>query len=104
MNQYFNKKLGEYKSKNCTKKLKTLCRIHKNKINDYLHKASRYITNRLVLQNINTLIIGKNENWKQEVNIGRKNNQNFVCIPHTRFINMLNYKCKLVGINVIINE
>ena len=60
--------------------------------------------NHLVSNNINTLVIGKNKNWKQDINIGAKNNQNFVQIPHTRFIQMISYKCRLKGINVILKE
>ena len=44
-----------------------------NKIKDYLHKASRYVINHLVSNNINTLVIGHNKNWKQEINIGTVN-------------------------------
>ncbi|PHJ91560.1 zinc ribbon domain-containing protein, partial [Nostoc linckia] len=42
--------------------------------------------------------------WKQNANLGRKNNQNFVCIPHARFVQQLSYKAKLVGIKVLISE
>lgn len=70
-------------------------------INHYLHTASRRIVDRLVQEGISLLIIGKNDGWKQEVNKGRVNNQNFVTIPHARFIDMLTYKCELVGIRVI---
>lgn len=106
INQYFNKKIGELRSKNLekTKRFKILCRIHKNKTNDYLHKASRYIINHLVSNEINTLVIGKNKEWKQEINIGKVNNQNFVNIPHSRLIDMLIYKCKMIGINTILEE
>ena len=41
------------------------------------------------------------QNWKQNINIGTQNNQNFVNIPHYKFIQMLEYKCKLEGIEVI---
>ena len=71
-------------------------------MNDYLHKSSRYIANQLAFRTINTLVIGKNKGWKQDVNIGRRNNQNFVSIPFEKFIHMLSYKCRLLGINVII--
>jgi IS605 OrfB family transposase len=60
--------------------------------------------NYLVSNNINTLIIGKNKEWKQNAKIGKRNNQNFIQIPHTRFIEMLEYKCKLEGITVIVTE
>lgn len=103
INQYYNKKRSKLTNIK-TKKAKLLNRKRDNKIKDYLHKASRYITNHLVYNNINTLIIGKNDGWKQEVNIGKKNNQNFVSIPFEKFIFMLQYKCNLEGINVIIRE
>lgn len=58
----------------------------------------------LVSNNINTLVIGYNKGWKQEVNIGKRNNQKFVQIPFMMLRDMLYYKCKLVGINVIVTE
>ncbi len=36
--------------------------------------------------------------------MGRRNNQNFVQIPHARFIDMLTYKAVLAGIQVEIQE
>jgi len=111
INQFYNKTKAKIQSelelrynKKTSKKLNKLTNRRNNKINDYLHNASRYIINHLVSNNINTLVIGNNKNWKQEINIGNKNNQNFVNIPHGRFIDMLSYKCKLIGINVIITE
>ena len=111
INQYFNKEKARLQSQltreqktYTSKKLQTISLIRKNKINDYLHKASRYIINHLVSNNVNTLVIGYNPEWKQEINIGKVNNQKFVSIPHQRFIQMLTYKAELVGINVIVNE
>jgi len=108
INQFYNKKVGYYKSKlksrNTSKKLNKLTNKRENKIKDYLHKSSRYIVNHLVFNNINTLVIGYNKGWKQDINIGKVNNQKFVNIPFLSFINMLEYKCKLEGINVVINE
>jgi putative transposase len=68
------------------------------RVNQYLHTASRRIIDFLVQEGVGTIIIGKNPLWKQEVNRGRHNNQNFVSIPHARFIEMLMYKAALVGI------
>lgn len=85
-------------------KIQKLSNKRNNKINDYLHKASRYLINQLVSNNITNLIIGYNPGWKQEINIGRKNNQNFVSIPFAKFIDMLVYKSKLSGISVKIQE
>lgn len=108
INQFYNKKVAYYKSKlknrKTSKKLNRLTNKRENKIKDYLHKSSRYIVNHLVSNNINTLVIGYNKGWKQDINIGKINNQKFVNIPFLSFINMLEYKCKLEGINVVINE
>jgi putative transposase len=49
-------------------------------------------------------MIGKNPLWKQEAHLGRRNNQNFVSVPHARLIAMLTYKAQLVGIQVCITE
>ena len=109
INQFYNKRKAKLQSKlsgnrKTSNRINSITRKRNNKIKNYLHKASRCIVNHLVSNNVNTLIIGKNDNWKQETNIGKKNNQNFVSIPHTQFIEMLSYKCKLVGIAVVIAE
>jgi putative transposase len=104
INQFYNKKLAEFKSElkgpKTSKKIVKLTDKRNNKISDYMHKASAFITNQLVSKNVSTLVVGYNKNWKQEVNIGDKNNQNFVQIPHRKFVDQLIYKCTLEGIKV----
>ena len=108
INQYYNKKKAYLQSKlkdqKTSKRIQKLTLKRNNKINDYFHKASSYIVNQLVSNSINTIIIGHNKDWKQDINIGSKNNQSFTSVPHTKLINQLKYKCKLVGINVICRE
>lgn len=111
INQYYNKKLAEYKSilekRKQGKSSKRINRLHlkrKNKIDNYLHKSSKYIVEYCKEKQINTIIIGKNDNWKQDTTMSSENNQKFVNIPHSRFIHMIEYKCEREGINVIINE
>jgi IS605 OrfB family transposase len=58
----------------------------------------------LVGQRIGTLIIGKNDGWKQAIGLGKRTNQNFVFVPHARFIEMLTYKAELEGIQVMVSE
>lgn len=109
INQYFNKKKSILQSylggkKHTSNKIEKLTQKRTRKVDDYLHKTSRYIVNHLVSNNINTLILGKNDGWKQDINIGKRNNQNFVNIPFTRFINLLEYKCELEGLRVLLKE
>ena len=111
INQYYNKKSSYYKSilkkrneKNTSNRLKSLVNKRNKKIDDYLHKASRLLVNQLADRSITTLVIGRNKDWKQDINIGNVNNQNFVQIPFYKFIRQLTYKCKLIGINVVETE
>ena len=69
-----------------------------------MHNASSYIVNQLVSNNINTLVIGSNKEWKQDTNMGKQNNQNFVSIPFNKIINMITYKAESFSINVNIIE
>jgi len=93
VNQFYNKRKAE---------LQTIKRTRR--LDHYLHTASKRIIDLLVEEMIGTLVIGKNPLWKQEAKMGKRNNQTFVLIPHTRFIAMLTYKAELVGIQVIVGE
>lgn len=111
MNQYYNKKKAQIQSelekcnkKKFSRKLERLTRKRNLKIKNYLHNASRKIINLCKSQNIGNIVVGKNKGWKQEVNIGKKNNQNFVSIPFNNFIQQLEYKGKMEGINVMVTE
>ena len=102
INQYYNKTTSELKKTSYSKK--KLWNRRKNKITDYLHKTSRYLVNHLVSNGIDTLVIWYNKEWKQETKLWKVNNQNFVSIHFQRLIEMLSYKCRLVGIKVEIQE
>ena len=109
INQYYNKEVARLQSllKNNRKTSKRIYNItlkRNNKTKDYLHKSSKTTVNFLVSNNISTLVIGYNKEWKQNINIGRRNNQSFVGIPFYAFIKQLEYKCKLEGINVVTTE
>ena len=106
INQYYNKTKSNLQSKlknneKSNKRISSLNLKRNNKINDYLHKSSTFIVNYLVSNNISTLIVGHNKEWKQNIKIGKKNNQNFVSIPHSRFKELLKYKCELEGLKYI---
>jgi putative transposase len=110
-NKYYNKlkadkqsKLIKYQQRYKSKSLEKLTVKRNNKIKDKLHKISRRIVDKLKTEKVKDLVIGYNKEWKQGVNLGKKTNQTFVSIPYYRFIEMLNYKCRLAGINVIEHE
>jgi putative transposase len=108
INQYYNKQLAELKSRQdlsgskrkSTNRIRRLHTKRNNKVKDYMHKVSREITSQLVASGVTTLVVGYNTSWKQDVNLGKKTNQKFVQIPFLTLLNMLRYKCALVGIRV----
>ncbi|MEA5556647.1 transposase, partial [Nodularia spumigena] len=87
-----------------SQQLQSLTKKRNFRVDDYLHKASRLVIELLVKQGLGTLVIGQSPLWKQNANLGKRNNQNFVCIPHNRFVQQLIYKAKLVGIKVLVSE
>ena len=107
INRYYNKHKAELQSKlgsnkYTSKRIIKLTFRRNNKIKDYIHKLSSAIIQYMEANTLNTLIVGKNDGWKTNIDIGRVNNQNFVSIPYNMLIQMLEYKCKLAGINVVI--
>ena len=107
INRYYNKHKAELQSKlsnnkHTSKRINRLTFRRNNKIKDYMHKLSSVIIQYMEANTLNTLIVGKNDGWKTNICIGRVNNQNFVSIPYNMLIQMLEYKCKLAGINVVI--
>ena len=107
INHFYNKRKALLQSKlNGNKKtssrIKRINYRRNNKIKDYMHKVSHLIVAYMETNNLNTLFVGKNSGWKEGINIGKTNNQNFVAIPYNLLISMLDYKCKLSGIKMII--
>lgn len=111
INQYYNKRKAYLMSlleKGGLKSSKRLRRLEMKrfcKIKDYLHKTSRRIVELMEQNNIGTCFIGHNNGWKNEIEMGKKNNQNFVSIPYSLLINMLRYKIEEKGGQLIeLNE
>ena len=75
-----------------------------NKVNDYLHKASKMVIMKALQYNISKIVMGNNKGWKQGVSLGKHINQTFVSIPFFKLIQMLTYKAYQAGIEVIVVE
>lgn len=108
VNQFYNKRMAELQTKlgttGTTARMERITNKRNRRIDHYMHTASSRIIELLVNEGIGVLCIGKNDAWKQKANMGKRTNQNFVQIPHARFIAMLTYKAELVGIHVEITE
>ena len=111
INQYYNKRTAYYQSiakqmndKHYTNRLYQLTRKRNFKIADVLHKISRFIVDIALENDITTIVIGNNKNWKQSISLGKQTNQAFVTIPHQKLIEQIVYKAQLKGIHVICTE
>lgn len=104
INQFFHKRLAVSQSKQAWRQIKQLNSKRDRRIDNYLHTSSRRVIDWCLLNDISQLIIGNNPLWKQNINIGKKNNQEFTKIPHAKLINLLTYKAQLVGITVVLTE
>lgn len=111
INQFYNKQMAHYRSiakrinnLDYTKRMNRLTNKRNNLIDDLIHKASRKVVNYALSYGANTIIIGNNKDWKRNSKMNKKVNQNFISIPHQKLIQQIEYKAKLVGINVIVTE
>ena len=111
INQYYNKinaKLQSIKDKQkierTTLRQKRITRKRNNRINDYLSKVARMIINYCLNNDIGRIVLGYNEDFQRNSNIGSINNQNFVNIPYGKLRGKLIYLCKLYGIEFKLQE
>lgn len=108
-NQFYNKIKAKVQShleknhkKKTSKRLNNILLKRNNYVFNYLHHVSKFVVSFCLENNIKTVVIGKNENWKQECDMGKRNNQNFLNIPHTTLIEQIKYKAEFDDIIVII--
>ncbi len=108
INQFYNKQKAKLQKQlgkqglTTSKRKQQLMRWRYNKLHDQFHKVSRWIVNHCVRNKVTVLAIGRNKNWKQSINLGKRNNQNFVSVPFHKLIQMLQYKSEERGIKVIL--
>lgn len=107
INQYYNKQKAKLQAelkttnkKDWSKRLQKLTDKRYEMIKYQMHCISKYVVDWCVLYNIDTLIVGHNDEWKQN----NKGMQNFTYIPYDLFIQMLAYKCENNGIKFIVHE
>ncbi|MCD7840679.1 MAG: RNA-guided endonuclease TnpB family protein [Erysipelotrichaceae bacterium] len=115
-NQWYNKQISKLKSEQTAgtpgKSQKFIPTPESNKLcinrdfwmKDFMHKCAKRIIDWCVENSIDTIIVGENKEWKQNIDTGKKNNQTFVSIPFNTFKFMLEYLCERNGIRFIRQE
>jgi putative transposase len=111
INQFYNKRKSHIQSnlsrrndKIWSKELDIITQKRFNRVKNYMHNASSYVIKWCNENQIDTIIIGHNDKWKQRTRIGKINNQKFSYIPYDMLIGQLKYKCEDNGITFIETE
>jgi putative transposase len=110
VNQYFNKQLCKLQSQYAKQQVKSgrkrriLQFKRKKQLSDRLHKASQYVMTWCIQHQIDTIIVGYNATWKQQVTLGKMNNQQFVNIPFYQLLKQFKYKCEDEGFQLFTTE
>jgi putative transposase len=74
------------------------------RLENYFHHVSKMIVANCLKHCFGSIIIGKNDGWKQRMNLGKKTNQNFQCVPFWKLIEKVKYKAELAGLEVVVTE
>jgi putative transposase len=72
LNQFFNKRVAKAQSIEATRQIKKLNSKRDKRIDNYLHTVSRRVIDWCQVNDIGQLVIGKNQGWKQDINIGNQ--------------------------------
>ena len=103
INQYFNKLKASLQSmlpskQYVSKFIKQLLYKRTEQLRNYIGYYMNKLIEILRTERISKLVVGYNKGWKQEINMGSKNNQNFVSIPFRKILDILKYKLEDNGI------
>lgn len=111
INQFYNKRVAKGKSslkkrnnKEWSRRLDDITSKRFRCIKNYMHNTSAYVVKWCIANDIDTLVVGKNKDWKQNTRMGKRNNQNFVYIPYQMLLQQFKYKCENTGIDYIETE
>jgi IS605 OrfB family transposase len=105
INHFYNKQRAKLQSvkdkqglKSETERMFKITRKRANRVRDIMHKTAKYIIDYCLENRIGNIVVGHNKEWKQEINLGKRNNQNFVQVPFGRLMEYLSYRCARYGI------
>lgn len=110
---YFDKEIAHYqgigdgqqsdrgiKYSKKTKRVLELYRKKKNKVSDFIHKATKYIADYCQAEGITKVVIGDIKGIRKENHLGRMNQQ-LHSFPYEKIMQKLDYKLKRYGIRMI---
>lgn len=108
VNQWYNKRVATFKEGKpqgfWSQKLALLTEKRNRQMRDAVNKAARLVINHCLEKGIGCIVFGWNQGNKQEINLGRQNNQRIVQIPTARLKERIAQLSKQYGIEFVLTE
>ncbi|NEO82549.1 MAG: IS200/IS605 family element transposase accessory protein TnpB [Moorea sp. SIO4G3] len=107
-NQWYNKRVAAIKKGKTQNywddKLAFLTEKRNRQMRDNVNKIARFVINWCQRNKVSTIVFGWNKRTKDGINIGKRNNQQFVQIPTAKLKNRIEQLCVEHGIKFIETE
>lgn len=108
LNQHYNKRVAILKGGKpqgfWNEELADIAEKRNRQMRDAINKAARFIINRCLASQLGTIIFGWNRGNKDSIDIGKKNNQEFVQIPTAKLKDRIAQLCKQYGLRFVETE
>lgn len=107
-NQWYNKLVAQLKKNQpqgfWNEELAAITEKRRGQMRDNINKAARFVINWCLSNEISTIVFGWNQRNKDGINIGKKNNQEFVQTPTAKLKSRIAGLCEQYGINFVETE
>ena len=103
-NRTLNRETAKHNQGDWSKKLALMTEKRNRRMRDYINKTARHIANHCIANDIGTVVFGWNKGNKTSVNIGKRNNQNFVQLPTAKLKDRLKAVLEEIGVRFIETE
>jgi putative transposase len=108
LNRWYNKQVATIKENKLqgfwSNKLATITEKRNRQIRDAINKTARIVVNHCLDNRIGRIIFGWGQGIKQEINLGKKRNQQFVQIPTARLKERIKQLCQHYDIEFVETE
>jgi putative transposase len=110
INAFYNKRKAKIQSKlsergkKWSHMLQSLTNRRNAVVNDYIHKATSIVVKTCVEHGISKVVVGDVVKSLNQINLGKKTNQNFVNLSLGQFVDVLSYKLGSHGIELVVTD
>jgi putative transposase len=110
INAFYNKRKAKIQSKlsergkKWSHLLQSLTNKRNTVVNDYIHKATSIVVKTCVEHGISKVVVGDVVKSLNQINLGKRTNQNFVNLAREKFVEKLSYKLGSHGIELVVTD